>query len=234
MIQDVCLQGLPIVFALDRAGLVGDDGPTHHGAFDLSYLSHMPEMVVMAPKDEAELQRLLGTALSCNRPAAIRYPRGSGPGVIVTNDFTPLPIGKSEVLTSGSQVALLAVGRMVSVCRPVVEQLKNYGVDCTLVNARFVKPLDTELILDLAANHELLVTVEDNSIIGGYGSLVAQVVASIGDCRMINFGLPDYFVSHGTVDSLLKEVGMDPASLTEKIISVLKTYDKREARSALS
>jgi len=234
LIEDICLQGLPVVFALDRAGLVGDDGPTHHGAFDLSYLSHMPEMLVMAPKDEPELQRLLGTALSCNRPAAIRYPRGSGPGAAVENDFTPLPIGKSEVLVAGSQVALLAVGRMVSIGREVVEQLKKYGIDCTLVNARFVKPLDTELILDLAGTHELLATIEDNSIVGGYGATVAQVVASIGNCRLVNFGLPDYFVSHGTVDCLLKEVGLDAASLTEKIVAILKHYDKREARSALS
>jgi 1-deoxy-D-xylulose-5-phosphate synthase len=234
LIQDVCLQGLPVVFALDRAGLVGDDGPTHHGVFDLSYLSQMPEMMVMAPKDEPELQRLLGTALSSNRPAAIRYPRGSGPGIPVMNDFTPLPIGKSEVLATGKQVALLAVGRMVSIGREVVEQLKKYGIDCTLVNARFVKPLDTELILDLAGTHELLATFEDNSIVGGYGAMVAQVVASLGGCRLVNFGMPDYFVSHGTVDCLLKEVGLDAGSVTEKIVAILKNYDKREARSALS
>lgn len=221
LIEDVCLQNLPVVFALDRAGLVGDDGPTHHGVFDIAYLSHMPEMLVMAPKDESELQRLLGTALDSNQPAAIRYPRGRGPGALLVDDFKPLPIGKSEVLTTGKQVALMAVGRMVSIGREVVERLKQYDIDCTLVNARFVKPIDKELILDLAGSHELMVTIEDGSVIGGYGSMVAQIIASKNSCQLVNLGLPDHFISHGTVEYLLRDVGLDAASLTRKITEIL-------------
>ena len=234
ILEDVCLQGLPVVFALDRAGLVGDDGPTHHGAFDLSYLSHMPNMVIMAPKDEAEFQRLLGTALDCGQPAAIRFPKGPGPGIICDNDFTPLPIGRSEVLIEGEQVALLAVGRMVEIGRKVQEILRGFGLNCTLVNIRFVKPMDSELILGLAESHDLVATLEDNSLVGGFGSAVAQLIASSNQCQLVNFGLPDYFVSHGTVERLFKEVGLDAESLSEKILAILKNYDKREARSTLS
>lgn len=233
IIEDVCLQGLPVVFAIDRAGLVGDDGPTHHGAFDLSYLGQMPEMVVMAPKDEPELQRLLATAIDCGRPSAIRYPRGSGPGEPVLNDFTPIPIGKSEVLIVGDRVALLAVGRMVSEGRLIAERLKSVGIDCTLVNARFIKPLDTDLILELAETHDLLITLEDNSLMGGYGSRVAQVIASLDGCRLVSFGLPDCFVGHGAVENLMMEVGLDASSLTEKILAILESRESRVGRLGL-
>ncbi len=234
LVEDICLPGLPVVFALDRGGLVGDDGPTHHGAFDLSYLSHMPNMVVMAPKDDAELRQLMGTAFECGQPAAIRYPRGVGPEVDSKNDFTPLPLGKSEVLVKGEHVAILAIGRMVETGRAVVDLLKKEGLNCTLVNARFVKPIDTEMIFQMADSHDLLVSLEDNSIVGGFGSQVAQVVASLNQCRLVNFGLPDYFVSHGSIEQLFNEVGLDPASLSEKILAILKTYEKSEARSTLS
>lgn len=231
LVQDICLQQLPVVFILDRAGLVGDDGPTHHGSFDLSYLSHIPEMTVAAPKDEAELQRLLGTALEADRPFAIRYPRGAATGVALTDNFAALPIGRSEVLVEGDSAAILAVGSMVPVAEAAVAQLRAAGIDCALINARFIKPLDTALITDLATRCDLLVTVEDNSIIGGYGSLVAQLLAPISDCRLVNFGLPDRFVGHGDTDRLRTEIGLDADSLANKIFGILNTHGKREVRS---
>jgi 1-deoxy-D-xylulose-5-phosphate synthase len=234
LIQDICLQGLPVVFILDRAGLVGDDGPTHHGSFDLSYLSAMPEMVVAAPKDEAELQRLLGTALAGDKPFAIRFPRGAGPGVPVTNDFSPLPIGKSEILIEGERVAVVAVGRMIAPAQAAVAELRKHGINCTLVNARFIKPIDSELILKLAADHQYMITIEDNSLIGGYGAMVGQLIGPVSDCRLANFGLPDCFVGHGPVDRLFKEIGLDGASLSTRILTILKTHEERKVRPALS
>lgn len=234
LIQDICLQGLPVVFALDRAGLVGDDGPTHHGAFDLSYLAHMPELVVAAPADENELQRLLGTAVRADKPFAVRYPRGAGPGVALENNFAPLVIGRGEVLAEGGDIALLAVGRMVMEAQKVADELKKFGIACTLVNARFIKPLDTELILELAETHELLVTLEDNSVVGGFGALVGQAIAPMKSCSLVNFGLPDAFIGHGPVDTLLEEIGLDAVSLTKRVLAILKTHEKREARSAFS
>jgi 1-deoxy-D-xylulose-5-phosphate synthase len=231
LMQDVCLQKLPVVFVLDRAGLVGDDGPTHHGAFDLSYLSQIPEMIVTAPKDEAELQRLMGTALDAGCPFSIRYPRGAGAGVPLTDDFSPLPIGRSEVLREGEDVAVLAVGKMVATAEKVADKLEKAGVSCAVVNARFVKPLDTELITDLASRCDLLVTVEDNAVVGGYGSLVAQLLAPTADCRVVNYGLPDNFIGHGDIDRLHQEVGLDPVTLTHKILAILNTHGKREVRS---
>ena len=233
IVQDVCLQKLPVVFILDRAGLVGDDGPTHHGAFDLSYLTHMPEMVVAAPKDEAELQRLLGTAIESDRPFAIRYPRGAGLGVPLKDDFSPLPIGRSEVLVEGSRVAVLAVGKMVSAATQAVKDLRDTGIDCALVNARFIKPLDTKLIIELADRCELVVTVEDNAIIGGFGSLVAQLLAPAAGVRVVNFGLPDQFVGHGDMNRLHQEAGLDAESLANKIRAIINTHDKREVGSAI-
>ena len=233
IVQDVCLQKLPVVLVLDRAGLVGDDGPTHHGAFDLSYLSHMPEMVVAAPKDEAELQRLLGTAIASDRPFAIRYPRGAGLGVSLTDDFSPLPIGRSEVLVEGSKVAVVAVGKMVSAAAQAVKDLRDTGIDCALVNARFVKPLDTKLIAELGDRCELVVTVEDNATMGGFGSLVAQLLGPTAGARVVNFGLPDQFVGHGDVNRLHREAGLDAESLANKVRAILNTHDKREVGSVI-
>ncbi len=233
IVQDVCLQKLPVVFVIDRAGLVGDDGPTHHGSFDLSYLSHMPEMVIAAPKDEAELQHLLGTAIESDRPFAIRYPRGAGPGVPLTDDFSPLPIGRSERLSNAGRVAVLAVGNMVAVAEKATQELRESGLDCSLVNARFIKPIDTALISELGDQCDLVVTVEDNSIIGGYGSLVAQLLAPVSSCRVVNFGLPDQFIGHGDVGRLHREVGLDAPSLANKIQAILNTYDKGEVGSII-
>lgn len=229
--QDVCLQKLPIVFALDRAGLVGDDGPTHHGSFDLSYLSHLPEMVVAAPKDEAELQRLLGTALESEGPFAIRYPRGAVTGCGTEDDFSPFKIGESEILKTGEGVAIIAVGTMVALGEKILEVMEDAGTRGTLVNARFVKPIDSELILKLAETHELLVTLEDNAIIGGYGSMVDQLLAPKGATRVVNFGLPDRFIGHGKVDFLRHEIGLEADPLAREILAIFEAHGKREVRS---
>lgn len=232
IIEDVCLQELPVVFALDRAGVVGDDGPTHHGVFDLSYLTHIPGLVVMAPKDEVELQQLLATAFKLQKPAAVRYPRGAGLGLPLLEQPQPLPVGKAEVLRSGKQVAILAIGRQVATALEVASNLSSYGLQPTVVNMRFIKPIDTKLILSLFSHHELIVTIEENVTIGGFGSLVSQFVANQDGPRVVNFGLPDSFLTHGATELLLKEVGLDTAAISEKILSLV--YVQNKARSSFS
>jgi len=223
---------LPVVFALDRAGVVGDDGPTHHGVFDLSYLTHIPGLVVMAPKDEPELQQMLVTAFKLAKPVAIRYPRGVGLGLPLLNQPQSLPLGKAEVLRSGKQVALLAVGRQVATALEVATALNSYGLLPTVVNMRFIKPIDTKLILSLFAQHELIVTLEENVIIGGFGSLVSQFVVNQGGPKVVNFGLPDSFLTHGATELLLKEIGLDSTTICEKILSLV--YVQNKARSSFS
>lgn len=224
IMQDVCLQNLPVTFAIDRAGLVGDDGPTHHGVFDLSYLIHMPGLVVMAPKDEQELQRMLVTAVDFSKPACIRYPRGVGPGSPLLKQPQVIPVGQGEVLKAGRQIAILAVGRQVYTALEVAQHLEKYGLTPTVVNMRFVKPIDTQLILSLLANHELMVTLEENVIIGGFGALISQFVANQRGPRVINFGLPDSFITHGATDLLLKDVGLDSHTISEKILQSCSSY----------
>lgn len=226
IVEDVCLQGLPVIFALDRAGLVGDDGPTHHGVFDLSYLTHIPGIVVMAPKDEPELQQLLVTAFYLDKPAAIRYPRGTGPGKPLLKQPEPLPVGQAEVLKSGRELALLAVGRQVRTALETAQYLESFGLTPTVVNMRFIKPVDTRLILSLLGSHSLIVTLEENVIIGGFGSLVSQFVAQHGGPRVLNFGLPDSFVTHGATEVLLKEIGLDSFSIGEKVLAFYNVQSK--------
>ncbi|TAH41671.1 MAG: 1-deoxy-D-xylulose-5-phosphate synthase [Betaproteobacteria bacterium] len=205
LIHDVALQNLPVVFAIDRGGLVGADGATHHGAFDLSYLACIPNMVVMAPADENECRQMLYTAVRHEGPTAVRYPRGSGRGVTPQQEMTALPIGKGEMRRQGRRVALLAFGSLVDVALAVAETL-----DATVANMRFVKPLDEALIAELAAHHELLVTVEENAVIGGAGSEVARFVDSLPTRpRMLRLGLPDHFIDHGDQAQLLASVGLD-------------------------
>lgn len=232
IVEDVCLQELPVVFALDRAGVVGDDGPTHHGVFDLSYLTHIPNLVVMAPKDEVELQQMLVTAFKLQKPAAIRYPRGVGFGLTLLEQPQALPLGKAEVLRSGKQIAILAVGRQLHTALEVAANLNSYGLQPTVVNMRFIKPIDTKLILSLFSQHELIVTLEENVTIGGFGSLVSQFVANQGGPKVVNFGLPDSFLSHGATELLLKEIGLDSATISEKILSLV--YVQNKARSSFS
>jgi 1-deoxy-D-xylulose-5-phosphate synthase len=209
LIHDIALQNLPVVFAIDRAGLVGADGATHNGSYDLSYLRCLPNMTVMAPADENECRQMLYTAFCMNSPAAVRYPRGSGPGVAIRQEMTALPIGKADVrrrsgATKVPRVAILAFGSMVA---PALEAADE--VDATVVNMRFVKPLDREVIRDMAQSHDLIVTVEENVVAGGAGSAVAEVLQELGlTPPILHLGLPDRFIDHGDPASLLASVGL--------------------------
>ena len=218
LIHDVALQNLPVVFAIDRGGLVGADGATHHGAFDLSYLACVPNMVVMAPADENECRQMLYTAVQHPGPTAVRYPRGSGTGAVPQAEMRALPIGKGEILRRGKGVAVLAFGSLVPVAREVGDAL-----DATVANMRFVKPLDEALIAELAATHELLVVVEENAVIGGAGAEVARVVDGLAHRpRMLRLGLPDHFIDHGDQTQLLATVGLDKAGIVASIQRALE------------
>lgn len=216
IIHDVALQHLHVVFVLDRGGVVGADGPTHHGVFDLSYLRMIPGMVLMAPKDESELRDMLYTAVKYEGgPIALRYPRGNGLGVPVKPGFDRIPIGKAETVRDGSDCALLAIGEMVDPCMNAAVQLMSEGISCEVVNMRFVKPLDSELILSIADRFQAVVTVENNVLAGGFGSAVAELLASSGktSCRLRAHGIPDRFVDHGSPGELSKELGLDPQGI---------------------
>ena len=217
LIHDVAIQNLPVVFALDRAGLVGADGATHNGAFDLAYLRCIPNLTVMAPADENECRQMLYTAFQLNTPAAVRYPRGTGPGVEIRKPMQALTMGKGEVRRQGARIAILAFGSMLAPAFAAAEEL-----DATVANMRFVKPLDEALVEQLAREHELLVTVEEGSVMGGAGSAVAEYLAAAGLTRpLLHLGLPDRFVDHGDTAVLLAEVGLDKAGLLAAIRSRL-------------
>lgn len=227
IIHDVTLQKLHVVFVLDRAGLVGADGPTHHGAFDLTYLRLIPGMVVMAPKDEAELRDMLFTAVNYkNGPIALRYPRGSALGVAIKEGFCEIPIGKSEKIESGDDVAIFAVGNMVEYAKKAAVILNADGITSEIINMRFIKPLDNECLDSIAHRFDKVVTLEENSIIGGFGSGVAEYFSEKNYKNdLLRIGLPDNFVDHGTQEELHKLIGIDPASIAEKI----KTFVKNSA-----
>ncbi|MEZ7896286.1 MAG: 1-deoxy-D-xylulose-5-phosphate synthase [Thauera sp.] len=213
LIHDVALQNLPVVFAIDRGGLVGADGATHHGAFDLSFLACVPNLVVMAPTDEDECRQMLYTAVQHPGPSAVRYPRGGGNGTVPQAQMRALPIGKGEVVRHGRGIALLAFGSLLGVAREVAETL-----DATLANMRFVKPLDAELVAELAASHELIVTLEESAVIGGAGAEVARVLDSLAARpRVLRLGLPDHFIDHGDQGQLLASVGLDRAGILASI-----------------
>jgi 1-deoxy-D-xylulose-5-phosphate synthase len=213
LIHDICIQNLPVLFGIDRAGLVGADGPTHAGSFDLTYLRCLPNMVVMAPSDENECRQMLHTGFQINGPAAVRYPRGSGPGVPVQKDLTALPIGKGEVRRRGQRVAILSFGALLKPCLEAAEKL-----DATVANMRFVKPLDEDLVRELATSHGWLVTVEENTILGGAGSAVLEALEKKGiQKKVLQLGLPDRFVDHGDPARLLKECGLDAEGIHASI-----------------
>ena len=228
LIHDVAIQNLPVVFAIDRAGLVGADGPTHAGAFDLSYLRCIPNMTVMAPADEDECRKMLTTAFLLDTPSAVRYPRGHGPGTEIEETLKPIDIGKSRTMLEGKQIAILAFGSMVS---PAVTVGK--AINATVIDMRFVKPLDEEIITQLAASHELLVTIEENVIKGGAGSAVNEYLSSIqSTVQTINLGLPDSFIEHGDTALLLAECGLDVAGIQKAILTVLPVPLAHSAESA--
>ncbi|MDX9707896.1 MAG: transketolase C-terminal domain-containing protein, partial [Azospira sp.] len=213
LIHDVALQNLPVVFAVDRGGLVGADGPTHHGTFDLSFATCIPNLVVIAPADEAECRRLLSTAFAHDGPSLVRYPRGSGIGTLPSSTLDTLPLGKGEIRRRGQGVALLAFGSQVAAAEAAGEVL-----DATVANMRFVKPLDVELIVALAGNHSLLVSIEENAVIGGAGSEIERVLSERGlNVAVLRLGLPDRFVDHGEQGQLLAELGLDKDGIVRSV-----------------
>jgi 1-deoxy-D-xylulose-5-phosphate synthase len=213
LIHDVALQNLDVTFAIDRGGLVGADGATHQGAFDLSYLACIPNMVVMTPADEAECRRMLTTAFHYPGPAAVRYPRGAGPAVPPEPTLHELPIGKGEIRRRGNGIAILAFGTLLTAALEVGERL-----DATVANMRFVKPLDAALVGELAQTHDLLVTLEENAVIGGAGSEVARLLETIGMAKpMLRLGLPDIFIEHGEQGQLLTELGLSAEAIVARI-----------------
>jgi len=227
IVHDVCLQNLDVTFAMDRAGLVGDDGPTHHGAFDVSYFRPIPNVVVMAPRDEAMLVHMLHTAIAHDGPAALRYPRGAAEGAELPAKPELLPIGRGEVLAEGERVALLGYGYGVAVAREAAEILEKHGLRPTVADARFAKPLDGELAERLAREHELVVTIEENVLPGGFGSAVlehledafAEAPGERG--RVLRIGLPDAYVTHGKPALLRAEVGLTGESVADRVLSSL-------------
>ena len=227
LIHDVCLQNLPVTLCLDRAGLVGEDGPTHHGVFDLSYLRQMPNMCVMAPKDEEELRHMLATAIAIEGPAAVRYPRGAGLGVPLTDSLETLPVGKAEVLQEEGDIAFLAVGTMVEKAKEAAAILKEEGIEAAVVNMRFIKPLDTELLGEMARTKKLLITAEENVLAGGFGSAVAEYLADHGiEVPLLRFGIPDRFIEQGTRRELLSLCGLQPDEMAERIRERLSQLDE--------
>ena len=222
IVHDVAIQDLPVIFAIDRGGLVGDDGPTHHGVFDLAYLRSVPGLTIMAPKDEAELVNMLHTALRVDGPVAFRYPRGAGVGVELPERPEALPIGKAEVLESGQDVALVGYGFGATLAAQAADLVaEGLGARPTVVNARFCKPIDAHLMQQLAARHELLVTIEDHVGQGGFGSAVLEVLEDIPG-RLMRIAVPDHFVDHGKRELLLEEVGLTPQSVASRTIEALR------------
>jgi 1-deoxy-D-xylulose-5-phosphate synthase len=229
IIHDVCLQQLDVTFAMDRAGLVGDDGPTHHGAFDVSYFRPLPNVVVMAPRDEAMLVHMLRTAIAHDGPAALRYPRGAAEGVELPAAPAEIPIGSGELLASGERVALLGYGYGVAVALSAAEILAGHDLRPTVADARFAKPLDEELLERLALGHDLVVTIEENVLPGGFGSAVLEHLEdAFGErpgerARVLRVGLPDRYVTHGKPALLREEVGLTGESVAERVLAALRS-----------
>ena len=220
VVHDVCLSNLPVVFAMDRAGLVGDDGPTHHGVFDVSFMRAVPNMVVMSPKDENELQHMLYTALRHEGPSAIRYPRGSGVGVSLDWQLQELEIGKAELVRQGDQLAIIALGHLVNTALEAAEKLAGQGIEAAVVNARFAKPLDKEIIRQMAEQTGRIITLEENALMGGFGSAVLEALNDMGisGVKIERLGLPDRFIEHGSQPLLRKEAGID----TEAVLTAAR------------
>ncbi|KIF81211.1 1-deoxy-D-xylulose-5-phosphate synthase [Noviherbaspirillum autotrophicum] len=223
LIHDVALQNLDVTFALDRSGLVGADGATHAGNYDIAFLRCIPNMVLMAASDESECRKMLSTAFQHNGPAAVRYPRGSGVGAVVGKDLDTLPLGKGEIRREGKRIAILAFGTMVAPSLAAADEL-----NATVANMRFIKPLDTDLVAQLAQSHDALVTVEEGAVMGGAGSAVAEALAAAGIVKpILHLGLPDKFIDHGDAGQLLAQCGLDGAGIAA---AIKKRFDKGEPR----
>ena len=224
IVHDVCIENLPVIFALDRGGIVGEDGPTHHGQFDLAYLRSLPNMVVMAPKDENELRTMLLTALSHNGPVAIRYPRGLGVGVSLDATPTALPIGRMEVLTQGDDLLILAIGNMVAEAMTAHNKLKEKGINTTVVNSRFIKPLDADQVVDLVRPFSRLITVEENALHGGFGSAVFELLGDHGvmPSQIKRIGIPDRFIEHGAPSILRAKYGLNAEGIASAVRAMME------------
>ena len=222
--HDICLQNLPVTIAMDRAGLVGDDGPTHHGVFDLSYLRHLPGLTLMAPKDENELQHMLKTALYAGSPMALRYPRGAGYGVEMDRELKSLEIGRGEMLVEGGDVCIVAIGSTVYPALQAAETLKGRGISAGVGNARFVKPLDADLILSVAGKTGCIVTVEENALQGGFGSAVLELLFDNGrhDVKIKRLGIPDQYVEQGSQAQLRRDLGIDAEGIAIAVEGFVK------------
>jgi 1-deoxy-D-xylulose-5-phosphate synthase len=220
--HDLCLQGAAVVLGIDRAGIVGDDGPTHHGVFDIAYLRHLPGIVLMAPKDAAELQQMVRLAVETDVPCAIRYPRAEA--VTPQDQMATLRMGESETLRQGQEAAILAYGAMVKPALEAAERLARQGIAAAVINARFAKPLDRETILSAFASHPFVVTVEDHALAGGFGSAVLELASESGaDTRkLVRLGIPDRFIEHGARNLLLKKLGLDPNGIERTIVRLLE------------
>lgn len=223
VLHDVCLQNLPVVFALDRGGIVGDDGPTHHGLFDYSYLRVIPNIVVMAPKDENELQHMLKTAVECKGPASIRYPRGEGMGVPLDDTPESIEIGKAQIVREGGDVAIIAIGSTVYPSLAAAEMLAGKNIEATVVNSRFVKPLDKALLCEIASSFKKIVIVEENVLMGGFGSAVLELFeeAGISGVTVKRLGIGDEFVEHATQDQLRKKHGIDADGIARSVQKIM-------------
>jgi 1-deoxy-D-xylulose-5-phosphate synthase len=233
IIHDVCLQNLNVTFAMDRAGIVGADGPTHHGLLDIAYLRSYPNIVLMAPKDEAEMRDMMLTAIEHPAPAAIRYPRGNGFGVDISAPPKQLEIGKAEILRDGAgEIAILAFGSMVYPAIQAAANLAKGGIDATVVNARFAKPLDNELILALAQTKRVIVTVEEAYLAGGFGSAVMELLEEnelLEDVKVVRMGVPDRIVTHGDAKLLLAKYGLDADGIYTKVKEIVDVLEERRA-----
>jgi 1-deoxy-D-xylulose-5-phosphate synthase len=223
IIHDICIPNLPVTLAIDRAGVVGADGPTHHGVFDLSFLRIIPNMVLMAPKDENELQHLLYTAITHDGPSAIRYPRGSGEDIPLDNQFQRLTIGRGELLKNGKDILLLPVGNRVHPAMRAAKGLEKLGIDAAVINPRFIKPLDKELICDLTAQTGRIVTIEDNARQGGFGSAVLELLSRCGISNIQSSLLahPDRFIEHGPQKTLWRNNSINSVSITEAAMRLM-------------
>jgi len=226
VIHDVCIMDLPVTFAIDRAGIVGADGPTHNGLYDVAYLRAIPNMIVMAPKDENELQHMIYTAVETPHPTAVRYPRGNGLGVKLDEQFHLLELGKAEILQDGQDCAIIALGTMVQPSLKAAEKLAAHGISASVINARFIKPLDEDLISCLANEKSFLITVEEAALMGGFGSAVLELLESrnLHGCKVLRIGVPDRLIPHGNPNLLHAKYGIDADGIFEKIRAFIQDH----------
>jgi 1-deoxy-D-xylulose-5-phosphate synthase len=228
IVHDVALQKLPVVFCMDRAGLSGDDGPTHHGLFDIAYLRGIPEMVLMAPKDEDELSDMMATALTIDGPSAIRYPRGAVASVDCKPDPQPLPVGKAEALSDGADVAILGLCPLITMAKELAERLNRGGFSAAVINPRFIKPIDRDMLAHFAGSVAAFVTFEDHVKMGGFGSAVIEALQDIGSSvPVVRIGWPDQFIEHGKIDALRAKYGLSVDEAETQVLPLLESRKRR-------